>query len=84
MKSDPQAWAEKLGGVALPTGSVRLTELQGAVTELEGFEEGAWWVQDAAAAIPAKLMGDIAGKRVADLCAAPAARPRNWFWLAGK
>lgn len=84
VKSDPQGWAEKLGGVALPTGSVRLTELQGAVTELEGFEEGAWWVQDAAAAIPAKLMGDIAGKRVADLCAAPGGKTAQLVLAGGK
>ena len=40
-------------------------------SELPGFAEGAWWVQDAAASLPVRLLGDIAGKRVADLCAAP-------------
>ena len=70
VKSDAPGWAERLGGVALPTGSVRLAETQ-RVTDLAGFDEGAWWVQDAAAAFPAKLLGDVAGKRVADLCAAP-------------
>jgi len=44
---------------------------QGRVEELPGFAEGNWWVQDAAAAIPAALLGDVAGKRVIDLCAAP-------------
>jgi len=43
----------------------------GPVTALPGFEEGAWWVQDAAASLPVRLLGDVAGKSVADLCAAP-------------
>ena len=71
VKSDPAFWAEKLGGTVLPTGSIRLTAFEGAVSALEGFEEGAWWVQDVAASIPAKLFGDLKGKKVADLCAAP-------------
>jgi len=70
VKSDAQLWAEKLGGHLLPTGSVRLIA-HGAVTVLPGFAEGAWWVQDAAAALPARLLGDVRGRRVADLCAAP-------------
>jgi 16S rRNA (cytosine967-C5)-methyltransferase len=70
VKSDPEFWAAKLDGRVLPTGSVR-TIAHGVVTALPGFAEGAWWVQDAAAALPAKLFGDIAGRRVADLCAAP-------------
>jgi 16S rRNA (cytosine967-C5)-methyltransferase len=41
------------------------------VTDLEGFAEGAWWVQDAAAALPAQLLGAVAGLRVLDACAAP-------------
>ena len=41
------------------------------MTALPGFAEGAWWVQDAAAALPARLFGDVRGRRVADLCAAP-------------
>ncbi|MBL0374133.1 MFS transporter [Rhizobium sp. KVB221] len=71
VKSDPQHWADTLGGTVLPTGTVRLDKFDGAVTELTGFADGVWWVQDAAAAIPARLLGDIKGKRVADLCAAP-------------
>jgi 16S rRNA (cytosine967-C5)-methyltransferase len=70
VKSDAADWAAKLGGRVLPTGSVR-TIVHGAVTALPGFDEGAWWVQDAAAAIPARLLGNVAGLRVADLCAAP-------------
>lgn len=54
----------------LPNGTVRLKE-HGAVPQLDGFSEGTWWVQDAAASLPAKLLGDIKGKTVLDLCAAP-------------
>lgn len=71
VKSDQQGWADRLGGIALPTGGVRLQRLDGSLTALAGFAEGEWWVQDAAASIPARLFGDIAGLRVADLCAAP-------------
>ncbi|WP_010138506.1 RsmB/NOP family class I SAM-dependent RNA methyltransferase [Oceanicola sp. S124] len=63
-------WAAKLGGSLLPTGSIRLTgPVQ--VSALPGYEEGAWWIQDAAAALPAKLLGDVTGKTILDLCAAP-------------
>jgi 16S rRNA (cytosine967-C5)-methyltransferase len=70
VKSDPELWAEKLGGRVLPTRSVRVIA-SGAVSALPGFTEGAWWVQDAAAALPVRLLGDVRGRRVADLCAAP-------------
>jgi 16S rRNA (cytosine967-C5)-methyltransferase len=70
VKSDPELWASRLGGRVLPTGSVR-TAAPGPVSALAGFYEGAWWVQDAAAALPARLFGDVRGKSVADLCAAP-------------
>jgi 16S rRNA (cytosine967-C5)-methyltransferase len=70
VKSDPAQWATRLHGETLPTGTVR-TLLQGSVTVLPGFSEGQWWVQDAAAALPARLLGDVAGKSIADLCAAP-------------
>jgi 16S rRNA (cytosine967-C5)-methyltransferase len=70
VKSDPALWAERLGGTLLPTGSVRLADA-GRIEELAGFSEGAWWIQDAAAALPARLLGDVDGKEVADLCAAP-------------
>ncbi|KAA5603321.1 RsmB/NOP family class I SAM-dependent RNA methyltransferase [Blastochloris sulfoviridis] len=70
VKADAAGWAERLGGQVLPTGSVRLLA-KGPVPQLEGFAQGAWWVQDAAAALPARLLGDVRGLRVADLCAAP-------------
>lgn len=65
-----QEWAERLGASVLPTGSLRKTD-GGLVTEFDGFEGGDWWVQDASSAIPARLFGDIKGKTVLDLCAAP-------------
>jgi 16S rRNA (cytosine967-C5)-methyltransferase len=65
-----ERWAARLGGRGLPTGSLRMVA-HGPVSMLPGFDEGAWWVQDAAAALPARLLGAIAGRRVADLCAAP-------------
>ena len=58
------------GGVVLPTGSVRLAAGT-RVAELPGFEAGQFWVQDAAAALPARLLAAKPGERVADLCAAP-------------
>ena len=70
VKADPSAWAGALGGMVLPTGSVRLIP-DGPVEALPGYAEGAWWVQDAAAALPARLLAGFTGKRVADLCAAP-------------
>jgi 16S rRNA (cytosine967-C5)-methyltransferase len=69
-KSDPTLWAERLGGVVTPTGSVRL-RAHTPIAELEGYADGQWWVQDAAAALPARLLKVSPGARVADLCAAP-------------
>ena len=69
VNGDPGEWARRLGGRVLPTGSVRLIA-HGPVSGLPGYSEGGWWVQDAAAALPARLFGDMAGMRVADLCAA--------------
>ncbi|WP_395646859.1 RsmB/NOP family class I SAM-dependent RNA methyltransferase [Terricaulis sp.] len=69
VKQDAAGWAERLGGALTPTGSVRTSAA--GVDSLPGFADGAWWVQDAAAALPAKLLGDVRGRTVADLCAAP-------------
>ncbi|MFD1509190.1 RsmB/NOP family class I SAM-dependent RNA methyltransferase [Lacimonas salitolerans] len=70
VKEDAPGWAARLGGVVLPTGSVRLAAA-GQVSALPGFAEGAWWVQDAAAAIPARLLDAQPGEAVLDMCAAP-------------
>jgi 16S rRNA (cytosine967-C5)-methyltransferase len=69
-KRDPARWAEVLGATLLPTGSLRRAG-GGLVNDLAGYEAGDWWVQDAAAALPAQLLGDVAGQTVLDLCAAP-------------
>ncbi|MEQ8480796.1 MAG: RsmB/NOP family class I SAM-dependent RNA methyltransferase [Hoeflea sp.] len=71
VKSNPDVWAARLGGAVLPTGTVRIARAQGPVTALEGFDEGAWWVQDAAASIPAQLFSSLQGREIVDLCAAP-------------
>ncbi len=70
VRGDVEKWRELLEATLLPTGTLRRTA-GGAIMSLPGYSEGAWWVQDAAAAIPATLFGDIAGQRVVDLCAAP-------------
>jgi len=70
VKNDPAGWAQKLGGIALFGNSIRVPA-SGSIADWQGYSDGAWWVQDAAASIPATLLGDITSKRVADLCAAP-------------
>jgi 16S rRNA (cytosine967-C5)-methyltransferase len=69
-RTDPAAVAKATGGTLLPTGSVRLVA-PGQVTALPGYESGDWWVQDAAAALPARLLAPRRGEKVLDLCAAP-------------
>jgi len=68
--TSPELWAERLGATLLPTGSLRLMA-HTPVTELPGFADGCWFVQDAAAALPARLLRVEPGMRVADFCAAP-------------
>jgi 16S rRNA (cytosine967-C5)-methyltransferase len=63
-------WADKIGGALLPTGSIRLADRM-PIRELPGFAEGAWWVQDAAAALPVRILQPRTGERIADFCAAP-------------
>ncbi len=70
VKADPQGWAARLRGRVLPTGTVR-TLVQGRISGFPGYTEGAWWIQDAAAALPARLFGEVRGRSIADLCAAP-------------
>jgi 16S rRNA (cytosine967-C5)-methyltransferase len=69
--ADAADWAQRLGGDLLPTGSVRLSTHHGRIEDLPGYTEGAWWVQGAAAALVARTAGEVAGREVADLCAAP-------------
>jgi 16S rRNA (cytosine967-C5)-methyltransferase len=70
LRANAGQWCESLSATVLPTGTLRRPG-GGAVSTLPGYTEGAWWVQDAAAALPARLFGNIAGLHVVDLCAAP-------------
>lgn len=70
VKGEAAGWAERLQAELLPNGSLRRMA-PGGIENLPGYNDGAWWVQDAAASLPAKLLGDVNGRTVADLCAAP-------------
>lgn len=63
-------WAKRLKGTILPSGTIRLPA-GGRIEELDGYKSGSWWVQDQSACLPATLLGDVKGKTVLDLCAAP-------------
>ncbi|MDE3029156.1 MAG: RsmB/NOP family class I SAM-dependent RNA methyltransferase, partial [Paracoccaceae bacterium] len=67
---DAAQWAEALEAEVLPSGSLR-RRVVGQVSDLPGYADGAWWVQDAAAAMPVRVLAPVAGARVLDLCAAP-------------
>ncbi|MBU0859359.1 MAG: RsmB/NOP family class I SAM-dependent RNA methyltransferase [Alphaproteobacteria bacterium] len=69
-EADRDHWAQELQATILPSGSIRRSG-GGMVTELPGFADGMWWVQDAAAALPVQLLGDVKGRTVVDMCAAP-------------
>lgn len=75
LKASEQAtaadWAEQLGAIVLPTGSLRLTGASCDISELPAYGDGVWWVQDAAAAVPARLFGELEEKTALDCCAAP-------------
>ncbi|MEM7173328.1 MAG: 16S rRNA (cytosine(967)-C(5))-methyltransferase RsmB [Pseudomonadota bacterium] len=71
LKGPSGEWQEELGAELLPGGSLRLMENSGDISQLPGFADGAWWVQDFAAALPARLLGAIPDQVIADLCAAP-------------
>ncbi len=68
--SDGARWARRLDATVLPTGSLRLNA-HPPVASLPGYDGGGWWVQDAAAALPARLLGDLRGRRVIEIGAAP-------------
>ena len=84
VKREPERWAEAFGGFVLPNGSVRVPKLEGPVSELPGYADGEWWVQDFAASLPARLIGDTRGKRVLDLCAAPGGKTAQLALGGGK
>lgn len=67
---DPEDWANRLGGKVVPGGGVRISKA-GKITDLEGYNDGMWWIQDAAARLPTMLLGSGDGDAVLDLCAAP-------------
>ncbi|HEX3859128.1 MAG TPA: transcription antitermination factor NusB [Pseudolabrys sp.] len=83
VKQNAENWAEHVHGRVLPTGSVR-TLAHGAITLLPGFTEGAWWVQDTAASLPARLLGDVRDLNVADLCAAPGGKTAQLAWAGAR
>jgi 16S rRNA (cytosine967-C5)-methyltransferase len=70
VKTDPEVWATRLGAERLCANTIR-RRAGGAIEDLPGYAEGAWWVQDAGAALPARLLGEVGGRAVIDLCAAP-------------
>ena len=69
-KENPLLWAQKLNGVLFSNGTIRLAKSD-KISEMEGFEQGQWWVQDLAASLPVLLLGNVKNKKVLDLCAAP-------------
>ncbi|MCZ4281107.1 16S rRNA (cytosine(967)-C(5))-methyltransferase RsmB [Kiloniella laminariae] len=71
VKSAPEQWAEKLGGTVTSGNSIRLQQGSGDPSQLPGFNDGEWWVQDFAASLPALLLGPVKDLRIADICAAP-------------
>ncbi len=70
VKDDPEHWTKELNAETHEFGSLRLVE-PGAIQELPGYDAGAWWVQDAAASVPVRSLGDLTDKIVLDMCAAP-------------
>jgi 16S rRNA (cytosine967-C5)-methyltransferase len=80
---DAEGIAARLEGTVLPTGSVRLTT-PSQISDLPGFAEGDWWVQDAAAAVAARALGVQPGERVLDLCAAPGGKTLQLAAVGGE
>ena len=70
VKKELESWAVRLNAKRLPSGTLRLKRA-GAVEMLAGYDTGAWWVQDWAASLPAKLFGDVIGKNIIEIGAAP-------------
>ncbi len=83
LREDAEAWCARLQATVLPTGTLR-RPAGGSVAALPGYAEGAWWVQDAAAALPARLFGDLAGREVVDMCAAPGGKSAQLAIAGGR
>lgn len=66
-----EEWAVRLQGEIIGETTVRLRNTEGSVRDLPGYEDGDWWVQDVSATLPVRLFGNIQGRHLADLCAAP-------------
>jgi len=84
VKENPTEWAEKLGGTVTSGNSIRLPAGSGDPTLLEDYEEGHWWVQDFAASLPVLLLGDVSGKHVGDICAAPGGKTAELITAGAK
>ena len=82
VKGDAKAWAETLKAQHIAGNSLR-REFDGDPSLLVGFDEGVWWVQDAAAALPAQLLNATAGQTVIDLCAAPGGKTAQLITAGG-
>ncbi len=82
-RREAAVWAERLAGRLLPTGSIRIGAGT-SVPDLPGYADGEWWVQDAAAALPARLLRVEPGQRVADLCAAPGGKTAQLVAAGGE
>ncbi len=71
LKENPDLWAQKLDGILFENGSIRLSSMNSSLTLIDGYNEGAWWVQDLASSLPVSFFEDLNGKKVLDVCAAP-------------
>lgn len=78
-----QDWSEKLGADILPGGTLRIRHPSGGIDALPGFTDGAWWIQDLSASLPVKVMGDITGKTVFDICSAPGGKTAQLIAAGG-
>lgn len=70
-------WGRLLSGEVLLEGAVRVRQRAGHITSWHGFADGSWWVQDLAASLPISMLGDIAGKSLIDVCAAPGGKTQQ-------
>lgn len=71
IKENHEFWAKELGGMLFSNGTVRIHNAKTKISNLKGYNDGMWWVQDLAASLPVMLLGDVSNKKVLDLCAAP-------------